>query len=102
MNKILILCSLIALMKAPTTLAALQLDLNDILRADLMPTSFLLFDGGAQSTHEENCDEEATARQGGVVDLDAFSNASATPLKSTPDHDDGNFMDALSTMRFHR
>lgn len=94
---------------------SLQMDLNDILRSDLMPTTFLMFDGvlnsnkaGAISVEQAEEEEiDVSARQGGA-ELGSFTNptdwsvnnASAAPLvASAPPH---NLMNALSTMRFHR
>lgn len=95
--------------------ASLQLDLNDILRIDLMPTTFLMFDGGVNDG--KSIDAEKLSARLGEDDLGEYtlpfvpskmssgSNSSAAlPMTSSPSSltTDGNYMNALSTMRFHR
>lgn len=103
------------------TSPVMDLDLNDILRADLMPTTFLMLDSNENIAKVNDDDEDpfmavataaaAAARQGGV-ELGAFSNPSNQP-NATALHlhqppaavdtvVDGNIMNALQTMRFHR
>ena len=88
-------------LKAPLDL---QLDIEDILRADLMPTTFLMFDGGftGADSVSSRVGEDDLFEIPSVAHSHHNNPGHFEPLVAEPSPSDGNIKDALSTMRFHR